>query len=77
MKYFAAIILTIFPLTAIAQQQPPDPILLQRALASIQSQRNQAFDALALAEAKLAIASDDLAKAQTRIKELDKSAELK
>jgi len=55
---------------AFAQQQP-DPAFLQRALASMQSQRNQAMDALAVSEAKSAGLADDLAKAQIRIKELD------
>jgi len=63
-----AILLLATP--AFAQQQP-DPAFLQRALASMQSQRNQAMDALAVSEAKSAGLADDLAKAQIRIKELD------
>ena len=58
---------------AFAQQQP-DPAFLQRALGSMQAQRNQAMDALAVSEAKSAGLADDLAKAQARIKELEKPA---
>jgi len=67
-RLVCAILLLATP--AFAQQQP-DPAFLQRALASMQSQRNQAMDALAVSEAKSAGLADDLAKAQIRIKELD------
>lgn len=56
--------------SAIAQQQP-DPAFLQRALAAMQAQRNQAQDSAAVAEARAAGLSDDLAKAQARIKEIE------
>jgi hypothetical protein len=50
-------------------QQQPDAQFLQRAIAALQAQRNQALDAAASAEARAAGLADDLAKAQTRIKE--------
>lgn len=54
---------------AFAQQADPD--FLQKALAAMQSQRNQAMDGAAVLDAKLAKAQEDLAKAQARIKELE------
>lgn len=58
---------------AIAQPAPPavDPALLQRALNVLQAQRNQAMDSAAIAEARAAGLTDDLAKANARIKELE------
>lgn len=56
---------------ALAQQQPPDPALLQRVLGSMQTQRNQAQDAAAVAEARAIGLADDLNKANARIKELE------
>lgn len=56
---------------ALAQQQPPDPAFLQRALAAMQTQRNQAMDSAAVLEARLATTADDLAKANARIKEME------
>jgi hypothetical protein len=56
---------------AFAQQGPPEPAFLQVSIGALQTQRNQAMDAAAIAEARLAVASDDLARAKTRIKELE------
>lgn len=56
-------------------QQPPDPAFLQRALASIEQQRNQALNAQVVAEARIAALSDELAKANARIKELEPKVE--
>jgi len=70
MKRFILATLLLAATPAVAQQQP-DPAFLQRALASMQSQRNQAMDALAVQEAKSVGLADDLAKAQARIKELE------
>lgn len=61
--------LVLFASPAFAQQ--PDPAFLQKAIAAFQFQRNQALDALAISEAKAAIAAEDLAKAKARIKELE------
>lgn len=66
------VLTTIFASTsAFAQQQTPDPVFMQRAITSLQAQRNSALDAQIVAEAKLAGVSEDLAKAQARIKELE------
>lgn len=63
---------------ALAQQQSsPDPAFMQRAISSLQVQRNQAMDAAAINEAKAAGLADDLTKAQARIKELEKKPEEK
>lgn len=69
MKRFAitAIILTM---PSLALAQAADPAFLQRAITTIQSQRNAALDAQAVSEANLAGVRDDLAKAQAKIKEL-------
>lgn len=61
--------------SAFAEQ--PDPTFLQKAIASIQTQRNLAMDAAAVAEAKGAQLAEDLAKAQERIKELEPKPEKK
>lgn len=65
------LILLLLTITAFAQQAPIEPAALQRVLATTQAQRNQLLDALNLAEARLSLASEDLTKAQTRIKELE------
>lgn len=70
MKIFFVAFSLLFAGAALAQQQP-DPALLQRAANALQAQRNQAMDALAVAEARGAGLADDLAKAQARIKELE------
>lgn len=49
-------------------QQLPDVALLQRALAAMQSQRNQAMDIAAEREAQLMV---ELAKAQAKLKEIE------
>jgi hypothetical protein len=53
------------------QQQPSDPVTLQRILASTQAQRNQFLDALTAASARIDALTDDLGRAQVRIKELE------
>lgn len=62
--------LVLFASPALAEQKP-DPEFLQKALTVMQAQRNNAMDADAVAEAKLATTTDELAKAQARIKELE------
>jgi len=52
-------------------QQPQDTAFLQRAISSLQTQRNNALDAQAAAEAKIAGLIDDLTKANFKIKELE------
>lgn len=53
------------------QAQQPDPAFLQRAINSLQTQRNGALDSAAIAEAKAAGLADDLAKANAKVKELE------
>lgn len=67
------IILVAFALFTIAPAlaQTPDSAFLQRALSSLQTQRNSALDAQAVAEAKLAGAVEELTKATAKIKELE------
>lgn len=78
----SAILAGIFLITstvAFAQQPAPstqaDPVILQRALTVLQSQRNQAMDAAAAADIRSAGLVDDLAKANARIKELEPAKE--
>jgi predicted nucleic acid-binding Zn-ribbon protein len=69
-------ILAISTLPAMAQQQQQaDPVFMQHAINSLQTQRNAALDAAALAEAKLSSAMDSIAQLQAKIKELEKKPE--
>jgi hypothetical protein len=54
---------------ALAQQA--DPAFMQRAIAALQAQRNQALDAAAVSDAKVAGLTEDLTKANSKIKELE------
>jgi hypothetical protein len=65
----AAALLAASP--ALAQQQA-DPAFLNRALTALQAQRNAAMDQAAGEKARADGLADDLAKAQARIKELEK-----
>jgi hypothetical protein len=69
MKKLIALILISVATPAVAQQ--PDPVFLQHALASIQAQRNQAMDAAAVSDAKVATLTEDLARANAKLKELE------
>lgn len=71
MKILAILILFISPAFAQQAYSPPDPVFLQRAISSIEAQRNQALTAQAIAEAKLAGAIEELTKTNARIKELE------
>lgn len=53
-------------------QQQLDPTTVQRSIAVLQGQRNQAMDAVANLEVRILSLTDELAKAETRIKELEK-----
>lgn len=67
-KILIALVLT----TGIAYaQQQPDPAFMQHAIIALQTQRNNALDSQTVAEAKLAGLSEDLAKANAKIKELE------
>lgn len=63
--------LSLLAAPALAQQQPPDPATLQRALGALQTQRNQAFDLAASWEARAGGLADELTKANARLKELE------
>jgi hypothetical protein len=77
MRYIPLILLlTVVP--AFGQQAPqPDPAFMQKAILSLQTQRNEALDSAASSQARAAMLADDLAKAQTRIKELEPKPEKK
>lgn len=69
--------IVFFVLITSAVAQTPDPVFLQRAIAAVQTQRNLALDAAAVAEAKVATITEELNKAQARIKELEAKIEEK
>lgn len=62
---------------AFSQQAPLDSAFLQRAIAAVQTQRNVALDSAAVAEAKVSGLTEELAKANARIKELEAKPEEK
>jgi hypothetical protein len=70
MKSLCALVFSLITVAAAAAQQP-DAAFMQRALASLQAQRNGAMDAAAAAEAKAGLLTDELAKAQARLKQLE------
>lgn len=58
--------------SAFAQQPPQaDTAFMQRAISALQAQRNAALDTQAASEAKLAGLTEDLAKANLKIKGLE------
>lgn len=64
--------------SSLAQTPPqaPDPVLLQRMLSIAETDRGNLLNALTQAQAQAAIATENLMKAQARIKELEpKTAE--
>jgi hypothetical protein len=65
--FVAAFILA--PTVALAQQA--DQELIQKLIPSLQTQRNTALDSLAVAEGRIVMLNDQLAKANARIKELE------
>lgn len=77
MKILALVIALLFSTTTISLAQQADPAFLQKALGAMQSQRNQAMDALAVSEAKAQMAADQITKEQARIKELEDKYEPK
>jgi hypothetical protein len=66
------ILFALFTLPAYAQQQT-DPAFMQRAITSLQLQRNAALDQVVVSDAKVAGLTEDLTKAQARIKELEEA----
>lgn len=75
--YLIRTLIVFFVMATSAHAQTLDPAFLQRAIAAVQTQRNLALDTAAVAEAKVAALSDDLAKANLRIRELEAKAEEK
>lgn len=75
MRLMIASLLLFAAFPALAEQ--PDAATLQRLLAAIEAQRNQALTQHAYAEAKAAALTDDLAKAKAQIKELETKGEEK
>jgi hypothetical protein len=69
-RIIAAALFLVVATSAQAQQQP-DPAFLQRALAAMQGQRNQAMDVAVAQQARADGLVDDLAKANARIRELE------
>jgi hypothetical protein len=76
MKLLVAIVLGAM-LVAPALAQQPDAGALQKAIAVIQAQRNQAMDAAANCEVNASRATEALTKAEARIKELEDKYEPK
>lgn len=69
-----SLLLLLISSPALAQQQP-DTAFMQRAITAIQTQRNAALDQAVLLQAKVDGLTEDLAKAQARIKELEPKPE--
>lgn len=65
---FKKVLLILVLSTSSAFAQQPDPAFMQRAIAALQAQRNAALDAQAVSEAKVAGLTEDLNKANLRIK---------
>lgn len=70
MKYVLLVISILISTQAFAQV-PNELSFLQKALGVLENQRNQALTNLTLSETKLLIASEDLGKANGKIKELE------
>lgn len=71
------IVILLLASPTFAQQQPVDPAVMQRVINSLQAQRNQALDAAASQEVRAVGLTEDLSKAQARIKELESKIEEK
>lgn len=69
--------LSLLATPAFAQQQQPDPAFLQRVLSTMQAQRNQATDALAVSDTRIAVLQEELEKIKARVKELEAPKEEK
>ena len=67
-----AILLSLLVTPAFAQQQPPDPATLQRAIAAIQAQRNAALDQAASMQIEAQRLAEDNQKLRAEIESLKK-----
>lgn len=70
-----ALAFSLFGLIGAAHAQqppspPPDPAFMQKAMAALQQQRNEAMDRVAGAEARLAVTAEELQKAQIELRQL-------
>lgn len=64
--------------TALAQQPPqiePDAAFMKKAIAALQSQRNEALDRAVGAEARLAVTAEELQKVQIELRQLKMKSE--
>lgn len=68
-----ALVLLLALSTVAAAQQPADPAALQRALAVLQQQRNQAMDLHANAEMRVMQLTEELAKAKAELEQARKA----
>jgi hypothetical protein len=76
----AAIAFTLLSSAALAQQAAPqgsDPAFLQTAIATLQAQRNRAYDEAAAAEARLANAQNEIIDLKGQIDALKSPAKCK
>lgn len=76
MKKFLIAIMLMLPVSTIAQQPAvqPDPAFLQKAIVTLQSQRNTALDAQAVSEARASMLNEQLESANKTIEALRKQA---
>lgn len=76
---FIRVLLTIalFCSTTLAQQPPPDPATLQRAIAVIQQQRNQALDQAASMQIEAQRLADENTKLKAEIEKLKQPPDAK
>ena len=72
-KIAFAIALLVTP--ALAQQAPPDPAFMQKAIVALQAQRNAALDAQAVAEARASVLAEEVATLKKQIDETRAKAE--
>ena len=69
---FVAAVIGAAAIHANAQQPPPDPAFMQKAIAALQSQRNAALDNSAALEAKVTILTEENVALKKQIEELRK-----
>lgn len=65
MKWRLTFLFVLLSSSALAQQQQPDQAMLQRVIQVLQSQRNEAYDKAAAAEARAAQMAEELQKLKT------------
>ena len=75
MKSIAVAVALLLAIPALAQQPPPDPAFMQKAIVALQVQRNAALDAQVVAEARAAQLSDEVAALKKQIEDAKPKAE--